>query len=395
MIYRLLPVVAAVGMIAGCQYSVPTDPRPENSSPISGRIVRSDGRTPAVGVTALLRSKNTLAKIERGESSGAPDSEFTATTTDSGEYAFEVLPDTGMYVVEAVEKDEALLIDSLVISPGVASITLPTDTIKQAGAIKGRVTVPSGENEADIYILAFGIDRFSQADTEGTFCFSPLAEGNYTLRIMSTDENCALFDTSGIRVTSGDTTDIGNLELSCSHVSIPKNLTVHYDSNFQVVHLSWDPVQESSIDGYMVFRQLMTPKSAKMKIVNNSPVTGTTFTDYSAQQDSVYAYQVATYTTETGETGLKGEPVTVTVLSIVAHAGCTAPNAVSNATPDIVSLFLNKVMATEPVCFDMSFMINPPSIDWFRFRLDILDRVTRFCIMSISRYACLPDDGRL
>jgi hypothetical protein len=96
--------------------------------------------------------------------------------------------------------------------------------------------------------------RFTTVDSGGSFCLSDLAEGNYDLRIVSTDANYGFLGMH-ISVTSGDTTHLDNIKLPFIGTPEIKNLTMQIDTLKQIVKLSWDKIDTSLIIGYNLYRR--------------------------------------------------------------------------------------------------------------------------------------------
>jgi hypothetical protein len=256
---------------------------------VVGKLFSPDGKNPSQGAIVTVWRKNSLAAIGDTASSGA----IKTTATDMrGGFSIDTLDDTGMYLIQGIDNEENMvLIDSIHIGKRDTTVSLPPDTLKAPGAIKGSVVLPLGGNFMQVFVLAFGNDRYVQVKENGTFLFKQLAEATYTLKILSVSSQYGLIDTGNVRVTSAETTDIGAVELPLRQ--LPKiHLRTAYDSMAQVVTLSWNPAPAGITMGYNVYRRgiggfFATPLNDSMF------VTDTVYADSSPVQDSTYSYGVA------------------------------------------------------------------------------------------------------
>jgi hypothetical protein len=184
---------------------------------IVGILYNSSSNTPAKGVRVHIRPKKSLADTagfgiyKRSAIMTATDS---VVTDSSGRYAFDTTLDTGMYVIEGASGDNAVFIDSVAVKGKAHCDTLPPDTLKPTGALEGIVKLFEGGDPRKVFVLAFGINKFAQVDTNGRFTFSGLAEAKYDLRLISLLYNYGVFDLDGVQVRSGVTTSIDTINLN-------------------------------------------------------------------------------------------------------------------------------------------------------------------------------------
>jgi hypothetical protein len=282
-------------------------------------MLYNPGGTPAVGVVVYIRPDSTLADTSLGlPATAGTDS---TVTDNNGNYSFDTSLDAGTYVIEAASGNNAVLIDSVVVTAGPTPDTLPPDTLKPAGAIKGIVYLSEGGDPRKVFVLAFGIDRFTSVNADGSFRFSALARGNYNLRLISSLDDYDVLDTVGVPVLTADTTDLGTIELPYTGIPIPRNLQIQYDTMKQIVTLIWNrPVSGRTVQSYTVYRK----RSDSASFVSiKAGVTDTAFSDSTGVQDQTYEYCAAVVDTQNTE-GVKAQTVTAFVSTVVRIADSTS-----------------------------------------------------------------------
>jgi hypothetical protein len=291
----LASVACAAFALMSCSH--PTQSTGNGSGIGNGVVVAmlyNQNGTPAVGVRVFIRPKKSLADTS---GTGLPkrlailaetDSVFTDT---NGRYAFDTTLDTGTYVIEAASGNNAVLIDSVAVKSKAATDTLPPDTLKPAGAIKGVIKLSEGGDPRKVFVLAFGIDRFAKVNVDGSFKFSGLARGTYDLRLISSLNNYGVLDTVNISVKSSDTTDLDTIELPFTGIPTPKNLNVSYDTLTQTVILKWDAADTSLIDGYNIYRAI---KGQNFSLLTQTPLpeTATIYHDSNVTIGNTYEYRL-------------------------------------------------------------------------------------------------------
>jgi hypothetical protein len=219
---------------------------------VNGTLYEPGGKRPANGAVVVVRYKNATAMVNTGGSDKAGGALYTTLTNTSGAFAFDTLG-SGLYVVEGSDdKGNMVIFDSILIDASAKPLNLPPDTLEPAGAIRGAVSLKSGGNPLQTFVLAFGVDRFCQVSSDGNFLFKGFARGLYTLKIISLDPVYGALDTAGIVVRSGDTTTIGTIELPVQKLPAPA-LKLTYDTMRMEVILSWRPTPAPITRGYLVY----------------------------------------------------------------------------------------------------------------------------------------------
>jgi hypothetical protein len=257
---------------------------------VVGKLYQPDGQTPAVGIKVVIRAKRTLADttglIKR---MAAVD---TITTDSAGRYAFDSTLDTGTYVIEAASGNDAVLIDSVAVTSQDSTDSLPPDTLKPAGAIKGVIGLSEGGDPRKVFVLAFGIDRFARVNADGSFRFSGLAEAKYDLRLISSLDNYGVLDTVGVQVRSADTTNLDTVWLPFTGIPTPKGLTITYDTLKQIVILIWNKADTALVKSYNVYRRNIDSNTVLSRI-NTNPIMDTVYKDSNCVQDMAYEYEIS------------------------------------------------------------------------------------------------------
>jgi hypothetical protein len=303
--------LAAVLLMARCAPPIAGNTSETGNGKIASMLYNPGG-TPAVGVVVYIRPDSTLADTSLGlPATAGTDS---TVTDNNGNYSFDTSLDAGTYVIEAASGNNAVLIDSVVVTAGPTPDTLPPDTLKPAGAIKGVVYLSEGGDPRKVFVLAFGIDRFAHVNADGSFKFSSLARGAYDLRLISSLDDYDVLDTVGVPVLTADTTDLGTIELPYTGIPVPRGLQIQYDTLKQIVTLYWNtPTTGRPVQSYNVYRRNVDSNTVLARL-NASPVTDTSFTDSMGVQDMTYEYQVAVVDTSTSE-GVKSAGVNVLITS--------------------------------------------------------------------------------
>jgi hypothetical protein len=152
---------------------------------VSGILYEPGGKAPADGAAVVVRYKNATAMVAAGGSGKTSGALYTTLTNKNGAFAFDTLA-SGLYVIEGSDdQGNMALFDSILIDTPAKPLNLPPDTLEPAGAIHGAVSLLSDGNPLQVFILAFGVDRFCQVSSDGSFLFKGFAAGVYTLKIIS------------------------------------------------------------------------------------------------------------------------------------------------------------------------------------------------------------------
>ncbi|MFC1586162.1 6-bladed beta-propeller [Fibrobacterota bacterium] len=293
----------------------------EGNAIVAGRLVYEDG-TPAAGAKVYIRPHNAIADTSGlGLGKIAADT-ATTTTDDSGYYAIDTgVIDTGTYVIEGDDGSSNLvLIDSVTVQDEDSTVQVPEDTLKPAGALKGFIYLSEGGDPRKVFILAFGINRFAQVESDGSFRFENLPEGQYDLQFISSLDDYGVLDTVGIPVISADTTDLDTLELPFTGIPTPKDLAAEYDTLSNRVTLTWRTDNPQQAAGYKVYRRQGTSGTYEPAV--DTITTDTLFIDglsNGLEKGLEYQYMVRALDADENE-GLNSSPVSV-VIAFYVDAG--------------------------------------------------------------------------
>jgi hypothetical protein len=285
---------------------------------VAGILYAPGGNAAAKGVKVTIRPKASFADTA-GTDLGKRIADTASVITDSaGQFSFDSTLDTGIYVIEAISGNNAALIDSVVVKKKTATNTLPPDTLKPMGVLKGIIKLAEGGDPHKVFVLALGIDRFARVNADGSFEFSGLAEAKYHLRLISSLDDYGVLDTPNVAVTAAETTDVKTIELpftgipitdtSITGIPAPKNVTISYDTLTQTVKLSWNNPDTARIKKFNIYRGAFK--------LNSTPFLGTTYTDATGSPDETYEYYVAAVVIgDSLREGEKSEGVTVHIVT--------------------------------------------------------------------------------
>ena len=264
MFYFRLTTVMITGILLYLQCSMISSGGPDQLSEgngsgvgtglVSGMLYEPDGITPAGGATVIVRNKNKTAPVATSGSGKTRSALFTALTDNKGIFSFDTIPD-GLYVIEGSDdRGNMVLYDSVLIDHLAAPFALPDDTLMPAGTVSGTIELSEGGNYMQVFVLAFGVDRFCQVQSDGSFTFPRFAGGTYTLKILSLNPDYKTVDTAGVVVTSNDTTVLDTIRIQKRSIQPVPEATVHYDSLLMKATISWHPTPESITAGYNIYR---------------------------------------------------------------------------------------------------------------------------------------------
>jgi hypothetical protein len=268
-----------------------------------GTLYEFDGKTPAAGVDVVIRPKHSLGDTSGNEMVKQTSPGHYAITDEKGMFAFDTSLENGIYIIEAISGSDAVLIDSVVLKEGDILLTLSPRSLKPAGALQGIVKLTEGGDPRKVFVLIYGIDRFSRVGADGSFSINNLAEADYDLRIVSSLDNYGVIDTADIPVVAGKTTDFGIVVLPFIGIPVVKNITITYDTLMQNVALAWDRVEPKLVSGYQVYRR-NTDSNSVLTRINSASLTDTLYKDTTARQGFNYEYKVKVVDVKGNEGGL-------------------------------------------------------------------------------------------
>jgi hypothetical protein len=257
-------------------------------SRVMGSLYEPCGRKIAVNADVRLRPASVVA-----DTSGLSGVDAGTGKTDAnGLYFFNNI-DTGLYVVEGFDSaDNRVLIQGVHLAAIDSLKVLGPDTLKPAGAIRGKIILSEGGDPRKVLVFCFGIDRFARVNLDGTFLFPDFARGTYTLRVLPLLAEYGVLDTSNIGVRSSDTTVLDSIVLPFTGIPTPKNVTVSYDTLRQIVTLRWSRADTNLVKGYNVYRRDIDSSFGQNPLNGLALIRYPAYTDTTVMQDHVYEYKV-------------------------------------------------------------------------------------------------------
>src|SRR5271157_5179450 len=213
-----------------------------------------------------------------------------ARTDSLGRYQFSpVAP--GNYNVLASQDTLLSMHDSVLVDSNGADVG--NDTLRPAASITGQVLLEPGDDPRTVMILVIGTTEFIvPKDVNGDFTIPDLAQGNYTVRFLSTLDSYYPKDTV-FRVVANSRDTLGSpIRLSFRGVPMVTGVSVVWDSLLLNAAISWKLLDTSLVAGYKVFRGIVgnPPPSSPL---NAFLVKGTAYVDSTCGPDSDYYYFIA------------------------------------------------------------------------------------------------------
>lgn len=259
---------------------------------VVGKLRRSDGST-AAGVTVYFYNVDNNPRAGLAKVMAATDS----TMTDSAGNFTDSLPD-GQYNMVAGDDTTGVYQDSVEVAGDTA--TFADDTLKPFGSLAGVVRLQPGHDSRKVFLLVMGTDKWAApSDSVGNFSLANMAEGGYSVRILSTLDDYGVLDTTLGIIAGTDTSLVDTIFLPYTGIPVPKGLTITYDTLKQLVTLAWNtPTTGRTVQGYNVYRKHIDSTSFA-KIAGT--IVDTIYTDSSAVQDQIYTYKVAAVDTNDTE----------------------------------------------------------------------------------------------
>lgn len=247
-------------------------------------MLRNPGGTPAVGARIWFVPVGDSPRPQLNKVLAAVDS----TIADSdGNY--EVLLDSGVYNMLA-EGDSGVAYRDSILVPWQAVVRPPDDTLTAAGSIRGVVRLQPGDDSRTVFILFMGTRTWvTPVDSIGNFYVPNLAQGTYRVTIITTLSNYAAMDTVLCVVAGRDSVLPDTLRPAFTGIAAPSGLVLSYDQSMQIVSLIWEQSDTSLVSGYNVYRRNVDSGFVRL---NGAPLSDTTYTDSTAQQDQNYTYQI-------------------------------------------------------------------------------------------------------
>ena len=281
----------------------------------------------------------------------AIDSTFT---NDSGEYSFDSLPED--YYNIFGEGDSGLSYnDSFFVFEDTINV-FPDDTLGSPGTLRGVVRLQPGDDSRTVIILVFGTKTWEAPfDTIGNFALANMAAGTYHVRFLTTLSNYDPLDMNLVIKAGVDSTISDTIRLTYTGIPLPEGLTASYDTLNGVVNLSWDSLDFSRLEGYIVFRNDISstiPENISgNKALKDTFYIDTVFTNLLDTNSYVFEYRLKSQDTNAVMSGQYSIPVEVSAVSptkVRTFLNFSSINTVNDTATinDTIKIILNFSNAT-------------------------------------------------
>lgn len=236
----------------------------------------------------------------------------STTTDDTGAFFLDSMPE-GYYNVLGAGDSGVSYNDSVFIQGDTTTEDL-SDTLRDAGTLRGVVALQPGDDSRTVFILVFGTQTWTTpADPIGNFTLASMAEGTYHIRILTTLDDYDVLDTNLYIIAGTIDTLSDTIYLPFTGIPIPTGLTLSYDTLKQIVTLTWNACDTNLVQGYNVYRKHSDSDFVK---INIAVITDTTYSNSSAIQDETYEYKIKAVN-KNDEEGEFSEGVQVEVVSVL------------------------------------------------------------------------------
>jgi hypothetical protein len=300
--------VLIVAVLQNCSEKVTN---PASQANVHGILLTSSG-APAKGAVVRFVKSGSDPRTGLSKRMAAIDSTVTG---NNGSYSAQV--DTGTYNVLSSGDSGLSYQDSVLVGNG--STTVPQDTLKAPGSIRGVVRLQPGDDARTVFLLFLGTNTLGTPnDAIGNFSIANMADGSYRVRILTTLDLYVPKDTV-LSVTAGKADTLPHdIVLQYTGIPIPSGLKFAYDTLKQVVKLTWNiPTTGRTVSGYNVYRK-RSDSTSFVCIV--SDLKDTVYKDSTGVQEQTYEYRVAAVDSN-GTEGVKSSGVSVIVVGPYVLAG--------------------------------------------------------------------------
>jgi hypothetical protein len=200
-----------------------------------------------------------------------------------------------------------------------ARVILDDEILLEPGSLSGMVHLEGESDHRGAIILLMGTNAYARPfDSTGAFSFVALAEGSYTMRVLTAKNDYAAVETT-IAITSGMHTGMPCIELEKRYIPVVDSLSVRYDTAMMLVHLSWPAPDTAKIGNYAVYCN--RSKNLKPVAMVDNSATVCTFDIFTSSIDTL-RYQIAAI----GNDGIEGPP---TAEKLIVASGAATPDTVS------------------------------------------------------------------
>ena len=218
---------------------------------IAGTILLADG-TPAPNAEVKVYTVDHVPGVDPAPKRGQAETLVFATKTDAkGRYVLEGMA-KGEYNILAKKGELASYQDSVFLST--SPETIDPDTLRTTGMLVGWVKLQPNHSPETVALQALGTNTFVNADAQGRFILGPLAEGRYSIRVVTTEAQYTPLFTS-LATRSGHTDTLADTLLPVyTGIPVVTGLKASFDTLNGVATLTWNKVKYAHFQSYQVLR---------------------------------------------------------------------------------------------------------------------------------------------
>jgi hypothetical protein len=239
-------MLAALALFVGCSTNAPVAPLEALGGNCVGTVKNSEG-APMKGASILLVPER-YAPLSTENGNGGIDS---TVCDDYGRFGFFV-DKPGSYNLLAHGNGLYSMRRPVRVNAD-ARVILGDEILKKPGSISGQVHLQGMADHRPAIILIIGTNVYAMpSDSTGAFSIAALAQGSYTLRILTAENGFGAVETTAL-VTSGAQTTLPCIELQKRFVPVIDSLSVRYDPAMMIVTLAWPAVDMAKITRYNLY----------------------------------------------------------------------------------------------------------------------------------------------
>jgi hypothetical protein len=176
---------------------------------------------------------------------------YQAMTDTNGRYSVTGLA-KGSYNMLAT-KDTFIVYQDLIFAD-TDTVFVKPDTLQKSGSVIGIIGLQPNHDPRTATVQVLGTNLYSNVDKDGRFTLSPIAKGNYNLRLVTTLPD---YTPTYITIhTQGQKKDTlaDTLWLTFTGIPVVTDLAASYDSVNGLVHVSWNKAAYRDFQNYLVYR---------------------------------------------------------------------------------------------------------------------------------------------
>jgi uncharacterized protein (TIGR02145 family) len=236
----IVPVVCA-GLLLVCT-KTPVETSGTVSETDTATAIYNPDNTPAVGATvrffASMDSTRTIALQSITDVKG----HYSVTGLAKGSYNMLATKDSLIVFQDSI----FVLSDTVLIKP---------DTLMKQGSVIGTIGLQPNHDPRTVTVLVLGTDLYSNVDMDGKFTLSPIAKGDYHLRLVTTQAD---YTPTYVTIhTQGQKKDTLADTLWMTYTGIPvvTGLAASYDTLNGKVRLSWKKAKYRDFQRFLIFKE--------------------------------------------------------------------------------------------------------------------------------------------